>query len=201
MGATLANRPRRRLGGLIVVVVVAVAAVSFVLWTVLHDSKQELLAPPVNTTPMLGNDALAVKFNAAVGVTAASEDAFVKAQSDASAACSCAAGEQDPQTFAHDAQALLPPLKEQEQLLEDIIPAASADIAAHLQAVVDVNRKLQTDIAQLQEHAGDADTAKLTAARLDLQQHLTARAAAIKVVQTDLGIQSESQSQSPTSVP
>ncbi|MGZ4706636.1 MAG: hypothetical protein ACXWCM_17375 [Acidimicrobiales bacterium] len=193
MGETRANRPRRRLGGLIVVVVVAVAAVSLVLWVVLRDNKSELLAPPVNTTPQLGPEALAVKFNAAVAVTVAAEDAFLKSQADASAACSCAAGEQDPQTFAHDAQALLPSLQEQERMLTDMVPAAAADIAEHLQAVIDANRQIQTDIAQMQEHSGDADTGQLNKARLDLQKRLTARAEAIQVVEVDLGIQPQSQ--------
>jgi hypothetical protein len=133
-----------------------------------------------------------------VAITEASEDAFVQAQAAASAACSCPAGEQNPQAFAHDAQALLPPLQEQERLLNDMILATNADVAEHVQAVIDANRLLQADVAQLQEHAGDTDTATLNKARLDLQKHLTARAAAIEVVQTDLGVEPQGQTSDST---
>ena len=199
MGAKRGSGPRRRVGGLIVVSVVAVAAVALVLWVVLGDNKTELLAPPVDTTPQLSPEALAVQFDAAVVVTAPAEDAFVASQAAASAACSCAAGEQDPQMFAHDAQGMLPSLQQQEQMLVDLIPAAAADIAEHMQVVLDLNRRLQSDLTQLQEHSGDTDTGKLTKARIDLLNHLVARNAAIQVVQNDLGSGSEGQPTTPGS--
>src|SRR5689334_20651993 len=128
MGATRTGRTGRRRGGLIIVGVVAVAAVALVLWVVLRDNKEELLTPTVNTTPMLGNDALLEKFNAAVAVTEEADNTFQSAQAAASAACSCPAGDQDPKTFATQAQGLLPALQAQERQLEGIIPAASVDI-------------------------------------------------------------------------
>jgi len=199
MGETRRARPRRRIGGLIVVGVVAVAAVALVLWVVLRDNKTELLSPPVNTTPQMGPEALGVKFDAAVAVTSGPEDDFLAAQATASAACSCPAGEQDPRTFAHDAQTMLPTLKEQERQLEDLIPAAAADIAEHMQVVVDLNRQIQADLAQLQEHGGDEDTTLLAKARLDLLKHLAARTEAIQVVQTDLGTAPQGQTSTPAS--
>ncbi len=168
-------------------VVVAVAAVALVLWVVLRNNDEDLLTPTVNTTPMLGNDALLVKFDEAVAVTVPADDAFLASQSAASAACSCAAGEEDPKTFATDAQSLLPSLEAQERLLTGIIPAASQDVAADMQAVIDVNRQLQADVTKLHDHADDADTGELAKARLDLLQHLAARAEAIQVVRTSLG--------------
>lgn len=187
MGAVRSNRPRRRLGGLIIVVVVAVAAVALVLWVVLRDNNEELLAPPVNTTPLLGNDALLTKFDAAVAVTVPADDGFLASQSAASAACGCAAGEQDPKTFAIEAQALQAPLQEQQRLLEDMQLATSEDVAEDVQAVIDVNRQLQADVTKLHDHTDDADTGELVKARRDLLKHLAARAEAIQVVRTSLG--------------
>ena len=187
MGAARANRPRRRLGGLIIVVVVAVAAVALVLWVVLRDNNEELLAPPVNTTPLLGNDALLAKFDAAVAVTVPADDAFLVSQSAASAACACAAGEEDPKTFAIEAQKLLPTLQEQQRLLEDMLPAASEDVAEDVQVVIDVNGQLQADVAKLHDHTDDADTGELAKARQDLLKHLAARTEAIQDVRTTLG--------------
>ena len=174
--------------------VVAVAAVALVLWVVLHNNDEDLLTPTVNTTPMLGNDALGVKFDAAVAVTVEADDAFQSAQAAASAACSCPAGDQDPKAFANDAQALLPSLQAQERQLEGILPAAAVDIAADMQAVIDVNRQLQADVAALHDHADDADTRELVKARAALLQHLAARAEAIQVVHTALGGSAPAQS-------
>lgn len=175
-------------------VVVAVAAVALVLWVVLRNNDEDLLTPTVNTTPMLGNDALLEKFDTAVAVTVDADDAFLAAQSAASTACSCAAGEKDPKTFAVDAQNLLPSLQAQERQLEGIILAASADVAEDMQKVIDVNRQLQADVARLADHTEDADTGELAKARIDLLKHLAARAAAIDVVRTALGSDAPAQS-------
>ena len=94
---------------------------------------------------------------------------------------------------------MLPSLQQQEQMLVDLIPAAAADIAEHMQVVLDLNRRLQSDLTQLQEHSGDTDTGKLTKARIDLLNHLVARTAAIQVVQNDLGSGSEGQPTTPGS--
>ena len=189
------------MGGAIIVGVVAVAAIALVLWIVLRNNDEDLLTPTVNTTPMLGNDALGVKFDAAVAVTVESDNTFQSAQAAASAACSCPAGDQDPKAFAEDAQALLPSLQAQERQLEGILPAASADIAADMQAVIDVNRQLQADIAALDAHKDDADTRELIKARADLLKHLAARAEAIQVVQTALSGGTTPGQSTPSSAP
>ena len=116
------------------------------------------------------------------------------------AACSCPAGDQDPKAFAADAQALLPSLQGQERQLEGILPAASVDIAAAMQAVIDVNRQLQADVATLDQHKDDADTRDLVKAHADLLKHLAAPDNAIQVVHTALGGTAPAQS-TPSSAP
>ena len=186
-------RPRRRLGGLSVVLVTALVAVGVVLWVVVRNGPDTVLAPTVDTTPQLGPSELAVRFNAAVATTTDAEETFHQAQAAASAACGCPSGETDPQGFARDAAALLPSQKAQEEQLVELSRAASADVAEHLQAMIDVNRRIQADIVTLTEHSGDTDTSRLLAAQRSLLKDLAVRSNTIQTVQQDLNIPDEGQ--------
>jgi hypothetical protein len=187
------RRPRRRLGGLLIVVLTAIVAVSVVLWVVVRNGPDELLTPPVDTTPQLGPDALGVQFNAAISTSIAAEDTFQQARAQASAGCGCASGETDPQGFARDAALLLPVEKTQEQQLVEVSKAASPDVAEQIQLVIAANRRIQSDIGILIEHKDDTDTDRLLAAQLALLKDLATRAVAIQKVQESLGLPDQGQ--------
>ena len=102
----------------------------------------------------------------------------------------------DPQSFARAAAALLPSQKEQEQQLEDLSRAASADVAEHLQTMIDINRQIQSDIVTLTEHADDTDHSRILSAQQSLLKNLAARADIVEKVEQDLGIPPQGQPQS-----